>query len=352
MITYIILSILVSRLIISQSTNNKDKTIQNMNRYMGIKVFINFFMACILVFLLVMKIQKKNLLLFVMPAFLSLCFGIVDSVALYSTVKKIRRLDCSKKEYFKQIVSDNVLLHLSWFAASLFGFFSRNKSSDSVFFAKYFLFWIAINYITIILRRKVMKCKECEDENLISLLNDYQIDGYKLYIYDGKSRKTANAMVDSFFGYGNIFFSDYLLENLDSREIEAVFMHEVGHIKKHHITIRNILLMMIAPLLYITGSIMDEIEKYWHINICLGIIFLIVVLVLYIVFAFFYISRRQEYEADMYAAKKISNSEYLCSALKKLYRLNDILESKRDNEIIKTHPIIDKRIERIRNCRN
>ena len=192
-----------------------------------------------------------------------------------------------------------------------------------------------------------MNCKEVSNDKLINVLTKHPIEGYKIFEYNGKTRKSANAMFDCMFGKGNIYFSDYLLDNMTEEEIEAIYLHEIGHIKKKHITIRNIMLMMIMPLMYIIGVIMDEIEKVHHINIILGIILAMTILFGYMVIFYLYISRRQEYEADQYAIQNIDDICVMCRALKKLNELNDRLESRDDVMVFKTHPTVYRRVNRI-----
>ena len=99
------------------------------------------------------------------------------------------------------------------------------------------------------MRKVIMKCQELSNAKLKNIVTRHKLEGYKIYEYDGKARKSANAMVDSMFGRGNIYFSDYLLDNMTEGEIEAIYLHELGHIKNHHITIRNVLLIMTMPLI-------------------------------------------------------------------------------------------------------
>ena len=65
------------------------------------------------------------------------------------------------------------------------------------------------------------------------------------------------------------------------------------------------------------------------------------------VFLYLYISRKQEYAADQYAAENIENIDVLSGALRKLNELNDILESDKGKGLLKSHPAVEKRIERI-----
>ena len=346
MIIYIIISIVMAINLVNTS-DEKEKAIKKINKYLIVKLIVNFLLSHFMIMILVRVTQRKAWYIMLLPALLSFIFSIIDSVSLYDTVKKIRDLKCGRKEYYFQVIGDNILLYLSWVMASLLHIFGTSEKNDYIFILGYFIFWCIFNFIILHLRKYIMKCKEVSNKKLINVINKHYVEGYKIFEYNGQIRKSANALVDCMFGRGNIYFSDYLLENMTEEEIEAIYLHEIGHIKKKHITIRNILLIMIMPLMYFVAIIMDEIEKVQHINIFLGITLGMGILIGYMVFFYLYVSRRQEYEADQYAVKNINETAVLCRALKKLNELNDILESKNDNVVLKTHPTVIQRIKRI-----
>lgn len=347
MIIYIILSVIVTMNIV-KLTDEKEKAIRKINLYLLIKMFLNVIVASAITLVIVIKVERKDWFLVILTPLLSFFFSLLDSIILYRPIQYFRKLDCSKWKYYQQVIGDNIMLYIFWFAASLFYSFGGRDKDDYVYMLLYFFFWIIINYLVIIARKYIMDCKLCTNEKLKRIVEKNKMEGYRIYEYDGKSRKTANAMVDSFFGIGNIYFSDYLLEHLEEDEIEAIYLHEIGHIKKHHITIRNVLLMMCMPFMYCVGVVMDEVEKYHSINIPLGILICSVIMIGYMIFLYLYISRKQEYVADYYAAVHVNNSETLCTALKKLTQLNDVLGSSSSKDMLKTHPAVDKRIEKIK----
>lgn len=346
MVIYIILSVFVALNLVKE-TEDKEKSIKKINTYLVVKLFLNLIFANVYIFLLIQFLHKKEWYIIMLPAMISFVFSVVDSMALYKTIKRLRNLNCTKKDYYFQVIGDNILLYMAWFATNLLHVFNVEEQSNYWFLLFCFVFFIIINLVVIRIRKSVMKCRAVLSEKLLSIINKHNVEGYKIYEYDGKMMKSANAMVDSMFGRGNIYFSDYLIENMTEDEIEAIYLHEIGHIKKHHIALRNLFLMLFIPLMYGIGVLMDKIEQIQHITIPLGILFFMSIVIGYTVFLYLYISRKQEYEADQYAAENIENIYVLSKALRKLNELNDILESDKGKGLLKSHPAVDKRIERI-----
>jgi len=152
-----------------------------------------------------------------------------------------------------------------------------------------------------------------------------------IYIMDGSRRSShGNAY---FTGLGNnkrIVFFDTLLKSLLPQEIEAVLAHELGHFKHKHITkqliVMSVLMLGSLALLgwlkgqawFYTGLGVDSISTHMAL-----IIFMLVLSVFSIYFqpVFSFLSRKNEFEADAFAAKQ-SNADDLIHALVKLYKEN------------------------------
>ena len=164
------------------------------------------------------------------------------------------------------------------------------------------------------------------------------------YIYNGKSLKDCNALVCGFIYSFNIYISDFLIDSTSKDELNAILLHEIGHIKKHNTLIKNAFLISSVPLMITIGSIMDEWEKFFG-----GIIFFLTIFFFYSVIFFFYISRKQEFEADKFAIDNGADTEAFSKALDKLADLN-LFAKKRNfiEEILSTHPSTIKRITRLK----
>jgi len=152
-----------------------------------------------------------------------------------------------------------------------------------------------------------------------------------LFVMDGSKRSShGNAY---FTGFGNnkrIVFFDTLLARLAPAEIEAVLAHELGHFRKHHV-IQRIVLMFAVSLgfLWLLGQLIDAPWFYAGLgvpaqNTALALVLFFLAIP---VFTFplsplgSYLSRRNEFEADAYAAEHAAAGD-LVRALVKLYEDN------------------------------
>ncbi|AHV92212.1 peptidase M48 [Bordetella holmesii] len=153
-----------------------------------------------------------------------------------------------------------------------------------------------------------------------------------LFVMDGSKRSAhGNAYFTGFGKSRRIVFFDTLLARLNADEIEAVLAHELGHFKRHHI-IKRIGLNLAMALVFFAalGWLAQQPWFYEGLGVLpqLGgrndamalILFFLVIPVFTFMFtplASWY-SRRDEFEADRYAAAQSSSSNLIC-ALVKLY---------------------------------
>ena len=152
-----------------------------------------------------------------------------------------------------------------------------------------------------------------------------------LFVMDGSRRSShGNAYFTGFGTHKRIVFFDTLMKRLDSEEIEAVLAHELGHFARGHIprmlVVRfalALLLLGILGWLYAQPAFHQALRLGGpHIGATLAAFALIVP-----VFTFPFqplaslLARRQEFEADAFAAAHASSAS-LVSALAKLYRDN------------------------------
>ena len=152
-----------------------------------------------------------------------------------------------------------------------------------------------------------------------------------LFVMDGSKRSShGNAYFTGFGKTKRIVFFDTLIERLSAAEIEAVLAHELGHFARGHIprllAVRFALaLLMLAILgwLYREPAFHQALGmSQAHIGALLAGFALVIP-----VFTFPFqpfaslMARRQEFEADAFAARHASAAD-LMSALAKLYRDN------------------------------
>jgi STE24 endopeptidase len=168
-------------------------------------------------------------------------------------------------------------------------------------------------------------------ERIESLLARCGFRSSGLYVMDGSKRSShGNAYFTGFGVNKRIVFFDTLIERLTPSEIEAVLAHELGHFARGHIPrLLAVRFALALLLLAVLGWLYQEPAFYQafgmtepHIGAALAGFALIVP-----VFTFPFqplasvIARRQEFEADSYAAQHASAAD-LVSALAKLYRDN------------------------------
>lgn len=152
-----------------------------------------------------------------------------------------------------------------------------------------------------------------------------------LFVMDGSKRSShGNAYFTGFGRSKRIVFFDTLLTRLQPGEVEAVLAHELGHYRHRHVVKRMIMLFAVSlAMLAFLGQLIDA-EWFFRglglrdENTALGLLLFFLVGP---VFTFLLtpllslLSRRDEYEADRYAAANASASE-LVAALVKLYEDN------------------------------
>jgi STE24 endopeptidase len=173
------------------------------------------------------------------------------------------------------------------------------------------------------------------DENLKNrieaLLTKCGFKSQGLFVMDGSARSShGNAYFTGFGSSKRVVFFDTLLERLNTDEIEAVLAHELGHFKKRHVIKSNIILFFISFLcLAALGWLINQAWFYNGLGVTVPSNHMALILFLLVSPVFLFLlrpimasySRKNEFEADDYAAKN-AEAKNLVSALVKLYRDN------------------------------
>ena len=186
-----------------------------------------------------------------------------------------------------------------------------------------------------------------------------------LFVMDG-SRRSAHGNA-YFTGFGNarrIVFFDTLLSRLNGEEIEAVLAHELGHFKHRHILRRMVLsfafaLVFFAVLAWLSGQLwfyegLGVTPQFGRPNDALALILFFLAMP---VFTFWitplaaWLSRRDEFQADRYAARQASGAA-LVSALVKLYDDNaaTLTPDPLHSAFYDSHPPATQRIENLQHA--
>ncbi len=168
-------------------------------------------------------------------------------------------------------------------------------------------------------------------QRIESLLTKCGFKSQGLFVMDGSSRSShGNAYFTGFGASKRVVFFDTLLARLNADEIEAVLAHELGHFKHHHVMKRIAMLFSMSFLgLALLGWLMQQPWFYSGLGVEMASSYMALMLFLLISPVFLFLlrplmasySRKNEFEADAYAAKQ-AQAKDLISALVKLYRDN------------------------------
>jgi STE24 endopeptidase len=150
----------------------------------------------------------------------------------------------------------------------------------------------------------------------------------QIYVMDGSKRSTkSNAFFTGFGKNKRIVLFDTLINAHTADELLAVLAHEMGHFKKKHIRRRLIFgILQMGVIFYLLSLFITQQSLFTAFyvetpSIYAGLVFFSILfspvdLVISIVMQFF--SRKDEYEADRFAALTTKKATALITALKKL----------------------------------
>ncbi|HNQ91000.1 MAG TPA: M48 family metallopeptidase [Verrucomicrobiota bacterium] len=169
-------------------------------------------------------------------------------------------------------------------------------------------------------------------DRLVALAQRTGFRARSIQVMDGSKRsRHSNAFFTGFGRFRKIVLFDTLLEQLDDPQLEAVLAHEIGHNKKRHIVKMLVasalgLLVALAALAWLAGQPWFP-RAFGFASHDLSVTFLLFGLLGGTVT--YWLSpvvnlwlRRNEYEADAFAATAMSTGEPLIGALRKLSERN------------------------------
>ena len=202
------------------------------------------------------------------------------------------------------------------------------------------IFWLLFNLLVMLLYPTLIaplfnKFSPLPDgelkERISALLNRCQFATSGLFVMDGSKRSAhGNAYFTGLGRAKRIVFFDTLIDKLRPAEIEAVLAHELGHFKHRHIWKRIALMSVISLLmLWVLGQLMNQPWFYSGLGVNAASTAMALLLFAQVLPIFLFpltplgsmLSRRHEYEADAYAARR-ANAADLVTALVSLYRDN------------------------------
>jgi STE24 endopeptidase len=123
----------------------------------------------------------------------------------------------------------------------------------------------------------------------------------------------ANAMVAGIFPQVRyVVLTDRLINDLTPDEVEAVFGHEVGHIKHHHMAFYlTFILISLGTLSFLATWL--RIDEWFKSNEDMAIVPMIGILGGYIFVVFGFLSRRCERQADIFGCRTMSCARAGCT---------------------------------------
>lgn len=206
-----------------------------------------------------------------------------------------------------------------------------------------------------------------EDDDLKQSIMDYArsvnftLDN--IFVMDGSKRSSkSNAFFTGFGKHKRVALFDTLIEKHTVPELVAILAHEIGHYKKKHIlkgmviSILHMGVMFLLLSFFITSKGLFDAFYMSQSSIYAGLIFFGLLyspieLILSIFMQMF--SRKNEYEADHFAATTVGDSENMVSALKKLSRDNLSNLTPHDFYVFLnySHPTVLQRIKAIRKAK-
>ena len=207
------------------------------------------------------------------------------------------------------------------------------------------------------------KFKKLQNENIkdeikdLSERTDFSIEN--LFVMDRSKRsKHPNAYFTGFSKNRRIVFYDTLIDLLSPKEIKAVLAHEIGHYKHNHITKSLVISTFIIFIgMFLISQLVNSSNYLEMLNLNNSASSqLIALFFTYQIISFFTdpffstLSRKNEYEADMFASKQVQK-EHLISSLVKLYKsnLSFLIPNKFYAIFYFSHPTV---LERINNLRS
>jgi STE24 endopeptidase len=251
-------------------------------------------------------------------------FVIEEKFGFNKTTPKIFVLDMIKSLLLGAVIGGGLLALIVWFytiAGDNFWIYAWALTSA-------FMIFMSMFYTSLILPL-FNKQTPLEEGELRSAIEDYsaKVDFNldNIYVMDGSKRSTkANAFFSGLGHKKRIVLYDTLINDLTNEQIVAVLAHEAGHNKLKHTLWGAVMgvaqagIMFYLFSLFVSSPVLSKAlgveEPNFHIGLLVfGMLYTPVSFVLGIVMG--YISRKNEFAADAFAAKT-SDAEALAAALK------------------------------------
>jgi Zn-dependent protease with chaperone function len=172
--------------------------------------------------------------------------------------------------------------------------------------------------------RYIWKTRRMEDgplrRRLADLCRRADMPCSDILVWDTFGGHVVNACVTGITRFARyVMVTDALMDALDPLEIEAVFAHEIGHVKRHHMSWYVLFaLAFVAGLLVFDPAELEFSAGLAGELVSLDTLVLLVATTLYWGLGFGVLSRRMELESDLYAAELVGEPTAFVSALERI----------------------------------
>jgi len=272
----------------------------------------------------------------------------------YPTVRSLRETEASMLQVGKRVLAGLgiILVSVAIAVGSFIGLTAAFDPSTPVLIGFFGALVVGLSgltpYLTALFQDRVPLTGE-RRERVEHLCADLGYRPRGLYLLEGESTKTANALVAGTIpGLRYVFLNDYLLAESSDEELQSIIAHEFGHIAGRHLWQRSLLSVAVF------GGWIAAVESFGFGGLeeqfgFLG--FFLPFMGLFFVYQFGLLGGLtlwQEYRADAYAAREVS-TEGMVEALELLAAAND---ARQDTgllySLLTQHPSIADRIENVR----
>ena len=261
------------------------------------------------------------------------------------TDRAVRQTRAGVVDYLRVYFGMMVLLALQWIViVAALTLVSRNPGHKGILSAALFGLTSAVYGYTALfpwLLKIIFKHRPLSadtETRLRSICKRIGLSLRGIAVLETSGIKMANAAATG-LGKGNsrVYLTSYLLEVLSPSELEAIFLHECGHLIKNHVRIQSHLLF--AALVGIVWVLRASAPLGGGYSLILSAGALLVYLALRTA-----LSRKQEQETDEFAAVHCEDPSALARALEKLYLINCVPKDWKAPR----HPALTKRLAYIR----
>lgn len=276
----------------------------------------------------------------------------------------LRGTKWTRQEFLlQQLINTGVqALPLMFFVAAIESI-ANNPTAAAGFFLLALLSWMSLRSLQMRVSNSyphALTTGELRDR-VFAIANKARVKVTQIFVLPTGKSQVANAYAS---GNQTVMFTDYLLQHLTKREVEAVAAHEIAHLQLGHVKKRALIFfaaLMLPGLLGMSlqgffedGSWIPSMRVGLAAHLYSGIAWFWhwsqrdFVLVLTALMLFYLLSRRHEFAADARAVGLTGDAEAQITGLLKLSRLNlmPIQWGKATGSWL-THPSMVRRAERI-----